>query len=105
MAETTVHMTAATRGPRGGVELAGVDAGGAFDVRIQLLPITMRSAAGLGSPSQDGTSSVGPCAICFRLLIMEALCAPTSPWRQEFGPVVLGRIPMPLEPVSQLPSG
>jgi hypothetical protein len=38
IAETTVHMTAATRGPRGGVELAGVDAGGAFDVRIQLLP-------------------------------------------------------------------
>jgi hypothetical protein len=38
IAETTVHMTAATRGPRGGIEVAGVEAGGAFNVGIQLLP-------------------------------------------------------------------
>ena len=38
IAETTVHLTAATGGPRGGVERAGVDAGGAIVVRIQLLP-------------------------------------------------------------------
>jgi hypothetical protein len=38
IAETTVHITAATGGPHGGVELTGIDAGGAFDVRIQLLP-------------------------------------------------------------------
>jgi hypothetical protein len=40
------------------------------------------------------------------LQVMEALCAPHELlWRAEFGPVILGRIPMPPEPVIQLPTG
>jgi hypothetical protein len=107
IAETIVHMTAPTRGPRGGVEVAGVDAGRAFDVRIQLLP-----TPGCGAP-QGSTQHLGAglrwCALR-RLLpglqVREALCAPHELlWRAEFGPVILGRIPMPPEPVIQLPTG
>jgi hypothetical protein len=107
IAETIVHITAATRGPRGGVELAGVDAGGAFDVRIQLLPpqdeerrrtrLTVSARDFVGVPVRH---------LLPGLQVMEALRAPHEfLWRPEFGPVILGRIPMPPEPVLQLPTG
>src|SRR4029453_8032948 len=40
------------------------------------------------------------------LRVMDALHAPHELlWRPEFGPGILGRIPMPPEPVIQLPTG
>ena len=37
---------------------------------------------------------------------MDALRTPHELlWRPEFGPVILGRIPMPQEPLIQLPTG
>jgi hypothetical protein len=107
IAETTVRMTAATGGPRGGVELAGVDAGGAFDVRIQLLP-TQDEERRRARLTVSGRDFVG--VPVRRLLpglrVMEALRAPHELlWRPEFGPAILSRIPMPPEPVIQLPTG
>jgi hypothetical protein len=107
VAETTVHMTAATGGPRGGVELAGVDAGGAFDVRIQLLPpqdeerrpdrLTVSGRDFVGVPVRH---------LLAGLRVMEALRAPHELlWRPEFGPVIFSRMPLPPEPVIQLPTG
>jgi hypothetical protein len=107
LAETTVHMTTATGGPRGGVELAGVDAGGAFDVRIQLLPPQdeERRAARLTVSGRDFVG-VPVRHLLPGLRVMEALRAPHELlWRPEFGPVVLSRLPMPPEPVIQLPTG
>jgi hypothetical protein len=107
IAETTVHMTAATRGPRGGVELAGADAGGAFDVRIQLLP-TQDEERRRVRLTVSGRDFVGVPVrhLLAGLRVMEALRAPHELlWRPEFGPVILGRIPMPPEPVIQLPAG
>ena len=65
IAETTVHLTAATGGPLGGVELAEVDAGGAVVVRIQLLSArgAERRWAHLTVSGWDFVG--GPCAICF----------------------------------------
>jgi hypothetical protein len=107
LAETTVHMTAATGGPRGGVELAGIDAGGAFDVRIQLLPpqdderrparLTVSGRDFIGVPVRHFLPG---------LRVMEALRAPHELlWRPEFGPAILSRLPMPQQPVIQLPTG
>jgi hypothetical protein len=107
IAETTVHMTAATGGQRGGVEVAGVDAGGAFDVRIQLMPaqddgrrrarVTISGRDFVGVPVRH---------LLPGLRVMEALRSPHElVWRPEFGPVILGRVPMPPEPVIQLPAG
>jgi hypothetical protein len=107
IAETTVHMTAATVGPRGGIEVAGVDAGGAFDVRIQLLPaqdeerrrtrITVSGRDSVGVPVRH---------LLPGLRLMDALYAPHElVWRPEFGPVILSRIPLPQTPVLQLPAG
>ena len=107
IAETTVHMTAATRGPRGGVELAGVDGGGAFDVGIQLLHTEdeERRRTRLRVSGRDFVG-VPVRHLLPGLRVMEALCAPHELlWRPEFGPVILGRIPMPPEPVIQLPTG
>jgi hypothetical protein len=107
IAETTVHMTEATRGPRGGVELAGVDAGGAFDVRIQLLPTQDEERRG-ARLTVSGRDFVGlPVRhLLPGLRVMEALRAPHEIlWRPEFGPVILSRMPMPPEPVIQLPTG
>jgi hypothetical protein len=107
IAETTVHMTAATGGPRGGVELAGVDVGGVFDVRIQLLPIQdeERRPARLTVSGRDFVG-VPVRHLLPGLRVMEALRAPHELlWRPEFGPVILGRVPMPPEPVIQLPTG
>jgi hypothetical protein len=107
IAEATVHMTAATAGPRGGVELAGVDAGGAFDVRIQLLP-TQEEERRRTRLIVSGRDFVGlPVRhLLPGLRVMEALCVPHELlWRPEFGPVILGRIAMPPEPVIEVPTG
>lgn len=106
LAETTVRMTAATQGLRGGVELAGVDAGGVFDVRIQLLSpqddvyrqarLTLSGRDFVGLPVRH---------LLPGLRVVKALHAPHELlWRPEFGPAILGRIPMPSEPVIQLPA-
>jgi hypothetical protein len=107
IAETTVHMTAATGGPRGGVEVAGVDAGGAFDVRIQLLSIQdeerRQARLRVSGRNFDG---VPVRHLLPGLRVMEALCAPHELlWRPEYGPVIFSRMPLPPEPVIQLPTG
>jgi hypothetical protein len=107
LAETTVHMTAATAGHRGGVELAGVDAGGAFDVRIQLLPTQdeERRQARLTISGRDFIG-VPVRRLLPGLRIMETLRAPHELlWRPEFGPAILSRMLLPPEPVIQLPTG
>jgi hypothetical protein len=107
IAETTVHMTAATGGPRGGVELAGVDAGGAFHVRIQLLP-TQDEERRRARLTVSGRDFVGVPVrhLLPGLRVMEGLRAPHELlWRPEFGPAILSRISMPPEPVIQLPTG
>jgi hypothetical protein len=107
LAETTVHMTAATRGPRGGVELAGVDVGGAFDVRIQLLSPQdeQRRPAHLTVSGRDFVG-VPVRHLLPGLQVMDALHAPHELlWRPEFGLAILARIPMPVEPVIELPTG
>lgn len=107
IAETTVHMTAATRGPRGGIELAGVDAGGAFDASVQLMPtedqepdrarLTVTGRDFVGAPVRHLLSG---------LRVMDALHAPHElVWRPEFGPAILGRMRLPPTPVFQLPAG
>jgi hypothetical protein len=107
IAETTVHLTAATAGPRGGVELGGVDAGGAFDVRIQLLPTQDEERR----PARLTVSGRGFVGVPVRhllpgLRVMEALRAPHELlWRPEFGPVIFSRMPLPLEPVIHLQTG
>jgi hypothetical protein len=106
LAETTVHMTAATRGPRGGVELTGVDAGGAFDVRIQLLSLEDEERRARLTISGRDFVGVPVRHLLAGLRVMDALHAPHELlWRPEFGPAILGRIPMPPEPVIQLPIG
>lgn len=108
IAETTVQMTAATRGPRGGVELAGVDKGGAFDVRIQLMP-TEDQEPGRGARitvSRRDLVGVPVRHLLPGLRVMDALHAPHElVWRPEFGPAILGRIGLPPTPVFQLPAG
>jgi hypothetical protein len=107
IAETTVHMTAATGGQRGGVEVAGVDAGGAFDVRIQLLPAQdeERRRARLTVSGRDFVG-VPVRHLLPGLRVMEALHAPNELiWRPEFGPEIFSRVTLPLQPVIQLPAG
>jgi hypothetical protein len=107
IAETTVHMTAATAGLRGGVELAGVDAGGAFDVRIQLLP-TQDEERRQARLTVSGRDFIGePVRHLLRgLRVMQALRAPHELlWRPEFGPAIFSRITLPPESVIQLPTG
>jgi hypothetical protein len=107
VAETTVRMTAATGGPHGGVEVAGIDTGGAFEVRIQLLP-TQDEERRRARLTVSGREFVGEPVrhLLPGLRVMEALRAPHELlWRPEFGPVVLSRLPMPPEPVIQLPTG
>jgi hypothetical protein len=107
IAETTVHMTAATGGPRGGVEVAGVDVGGVFDVRIQLLP-TQDEERRWARFTVSGRDFVGVPVrhLLPGLRVMEALRALHELlWRPEFGPVILGRVPLPPESVIQLPTG
>ena len=106
LAETTVHMTAATRGPRGGVELAGVDAGGAFDVRIQLLSLEDEDCRARLTVSGRDFVGVPVHHLLPGLRVMDALHAPHELlWRPEFGPGILARIAMPQEPVLKLPTG
>jgi hypothetical protein len=107
LAETTVHLTAATRGPRGGAELAGVDAGGAFDVRIQLLP-TQDEERRRARLTVSGRDFIGVPVrhLLPGLRVIEALHAPHEVlWRPEFGPSILSRMLLPPEPVIQLPTG
>jgi hypothetical protein len=107
IAETTVHMTAATRGPRGGVELAGVDAGGAFDVRIQLPPTQdeERRPARLTVSGRDFIG-VPVRRLLPGLRVLQALRAPHELlWRPEFGPAIFSQMPLPPESVIQLPTG
>jgi hypothetical protein len=107
LAETTVRMTNATGGPRGGIEVSGVAAGGAFDVRIQLLPLKDQMP-GMGRFTISGRDFVG---VPVRHLlpgvrVMEALHAPNElVWRPEFGPAVFSRMALPTEAVFQLPTG
>jgi hypothetical protein len=107
LAETTVRMTNATGGPRGGIEVYGVAAGGAFDVRIQLLPLKDQMP-GMGRYTICGRDFVG---VPVRHLlpgvrVMEALHAPNElVWRPEFGPAVFSRMTLPTEAVLQLPAG
>ena len=106
LAETTVHMTAATRGPHGGVELAGVDAGGAFDVRIQLLSLEDQDRRARLTISGRDFVGVPVRHLLPGLRVMDALHAPHELlWRPEFGPGILARIAMPQEPVLELPTG
>jgi hypothetical protein len=105
LAETTVRMTAATAGPRGGIEVAGVDAGGAFDVRIQLMPTQdeERRRARLNISTRDFVG-VPVRHLLPGLRVMDALHAPNELlWRPEFGPVIFSRIPLPPTPVVRLP--
>lgn len=107
IAETTVHMTAATRGPRGGVEVVGVDAGGAFDVRIQLL-LLQDQKPGMGRLTISGRDFVGVPVrhLLPGLRVMETLHAPNElVWRPEFGPAVFSRMTLPPEAAVQLPDG
>lgn len=107
IAETTVHMTAATRGSRGGIEVHGVDAGGAFDVRIQLLPLQDQEP-GMGRLTISGHDFVGVAVrhLLPGLRVMEALHAPNElVWRPEFGPAVFSRMVLPSKAVVQLPAG
>jgi hypothetical protein len=106
IAKTTVRMTAATGGQRG-IEVAGVDKGGAFDVRIQLMDAEdqERSRARLTVSGRDFVG-VPVRHLLPGLRVMDALHAPHElVWRPEFGPVILGRVPLPPEPVIQLPAG
>jgi hypothetical protein len=108
IAETTVQMTAATRGPRGGVELAGVDSGGAFDVRIQLMPTEGQEPGREVRLTVSGRDFVGVPVrhLVPGLRVMDALHAPHElVWRPEFGPAILGRMGLPLMPVFQFPAG
>jgi hypothetical protein len=107
IAETTVHMTTATGGPRGGIEVAGVDAGGAFDVRIQLLPL-QDQRPGMGRFTISGRDFVGVPVrhLLPGLRVMEALHAPNElVWRPEFGPAVFSRMTLPPKAIFQLPAG
>jgi hypothetical protein len=107
IAETTLHMTAATGGPRGGIEVAGVDAGGAFDVRIQLMHAQddERRRARLTVSGRDFVG-VPMRHLLPGLRVMDALHAPHElVWRPEFGPEIFSRIPLPPTPVLQLPAG
>jgi hypothetical protein len=106
MTEATVHMTAATGGLRGGIEVAGIDAGGAFDVRIQLMPpeeerrkvrLTVSGRDFVGVPVRH---------LLPGLRLMDSLHAPHELiWRPEFGPAIFSRVPLPPTPVLQLPAG
>jgi hypothetical protein len=107
IAETAVRMTTATGGSRGGIEVAGVDAGGAFDVRIQLLPLQDQKP-GMGRLTISGRDFVGVAVrhLLPGLRVMEALHAPNElVWRPEFGPAVFSRMVLPSEAVVQLPAG
>jgi hypothetical protein len=107
IAETTVHITAATCGPRGGIELAGVDAGGAFDASIQLMP-TEDQEPRRARLTVTGRDFVGVPVrhLLPGLRVMEALHAPHElVWRPEFGPAILGRMKLPPTPVFELPAG
>jgi hypothetical protein len=106
IAETTVHMTTATRGERG-VEVAGVDAGRAFDVRIQVLPVRDQ-APGRVHFTISGRDYVGVLVrhLLPGLRVMDALRAPNELiWRPEFGPAVFSRVTLSSEAVVQLPVG
>jgi hypothetical protein len=107
-AETTVQITAATRGPRGGIELAGVDKGGAFDVRIQLMPTEDQEPGRGARITVSGRDFVGVPVrhLLPGLRVMDALHAPHElVWRPEFGPAILGRMGLPPTPAFQLPAG
>jgi hypothetical protein len=107
VAETIVHMVSATVGPRGGIEIIGADAGGAFDVGIQF---------GLGDIGEGGSKAqinisgtpnfVGAAArhLLPGMRLLDALHSPNSlVWRPEFGPLEYVRVALPDEPVLQLP--
>lgn len=107
IAETTVHMTAATRGQRGGIEVVGVDGGGAFDVRIQLMPAENqeRGRARLTVSGRDFVS-VPVRHLLPGLRAMDALHDPHElVWRPEFGPEIFSRVTLPPTPVFRLPAG
>jgi hypothetical protein len=106
IAETTVRMTAATRGRRG-MEVFGVDKGGAFDVRIRLMDAE-GGERGRARLTVSGRDFVGlPVRhLLPGLRVLEALHAPNElVWRPEFGPMVLSRMALPSEPAVQLPAG
>ena len=100
-------MTAATGRPRGGIEVGGVDAGGAFDVRIQLVP-AQDEGGRRARLTVSGRDFVGVPVrhLLPGLRLMDALHAPHElVWRAEFGPVIFSRIPLPPTPALQLPPG
>jgi len=107
IAETAVRMTAATRGPRGGIEVAGVDGGGAFDIRIQLTPaedqeprrarLTISGRNFVGVPVRH---------LLPGLRVIDALHAPHDlVWQPEFGPEIFSRMTLPPTSVFRLPAG
>lgn len=107
IAETAVRMTTATRGPRGGIEVAGVDGGGAFDVRIQLTPAEDREPR-RARLTISGRNFVGVPVrhLLHGLRVIDALHAPHGLiWRPEFGPEVFSRTTLPPTPVFRLPAG
>jgi hypothetical protein len=88
------------------VELAGVDAGGVFDVRIQLLSLEDEDRRARLTVSGRDFVGLPVRHLLPGLRVLQALHAPHELlWRPEFGPAILGRIPMPPEPVIQLPTG
>jgi hypothetical protein len=106
LAETTVHMTAATGGLRGGVELAGVDAGGVFDVRIQLLSLEDEDRRARLNISGRDFVGVPVRHLLPGLRVMDALHAPHELlWRPEFGPGILARMAMPKSQCSSCQPG
>jgi hypothetical protein len=107
IAETAVHMTAATRGQRGGIEVTGADKGGAFDIRIQLMDaedqeprrarLTVSGRDFVGVPVRH---------LLPGLRVMDALHAPHElVWRPEFGPEIFSRMTLPPQPIVRLPVG
>jgi hypothetical protein len=89
------------------VEVIGVDAGRAFDLRIQLLPLEDQKPS-MGRLTISGRDFVGVPVrhLLPGLRVMEALHAPNELlWRPEFGPAVFSRMTLPPEAVVQLPAG
>jgi hypothetical protein len=104
IAETAVHMTEATGGRRG-IEVAGVDAGRVFDIRIRLLLAEDEERRARLTVSGRDIVGVPVRHLLPGLRIMDALHAPNQlVWRPEFGPEIFSRIPLPPTPVVQLPA-
>jgi hypothetical protein len=89
LAETSVHMAAATRGRAAGWSSPGSTREESSTSASSSCPLRMRTA-GLASPSRGGTSSGCPCAICFpacgswrRYMLLTSSCGGRSSGRRS----------------------